>query len=170
MIPDVTIRQESPNDAKAIHDLTRDAFAPKSFSNGSEASAIGKMRDAGQLILSLVAETDRIIGHVAFSVVMVSQAEGDWYGLGPIAVEEQFQRQGLGKQLVEAGLAALAQKDAAGCILTGNPDIYQQMGFTNDHALTYGKLNPRYILYRSLNGSIPKGTVAFVSPMEEDHT
>jgi len=169
MVSDVVIRPERPEDAQAIHDLTRDAFAPMSFSDGREAGAIGVMRDAGELTLSLVAETDRIIGHVAFSPVTIIDAQGDWYALGPIAVDAAFQRQGIGSQLAHMGLDQLKQAGAAGCVLTGNPDVYRPMGFSNDHTLTYGKLNPNYILYISLDGTIAGGEITFVPAMHEDH-
>ncbi|MDP5086608.1 MAG: N-acetyltransferase [Yoonia sp.] len=163
------IRPESPQDHKAIRDLTRDAFAPMSFSDGSEPDIIDQLRKAGDLTLSLVAEQDEIIGHVAFSPAKIRKAKGDWYGLGPISVRADMQRQGIGTKLVQTGLDMLRKKGAAGCVLTGNPDVYRPMGFTNEHALTYSGLNPKYILFIALNGTAPKGEINFAPALEEDH-
>jgi putative acetyltransferase len=71
--------------------------------------------------------------------------------------------------MAQTGLDMLRQMGAAGCVLTGNPDVYRPMGFSGDHALTYSGLNPTYILYLSLDGSIPKGEISFVDALEEEH-
>lgn len=163
------IRPESPQDHKAIRDLTRDAFAPMSFSDGSEPDIIDKLRKAGDLTLSLVAEQDEIIGHVAFSPAKIRKAKGDWYGLGPISVRADMQRQGIGTKLVQTGLDMLRKKGAAGCVLTGNPDVYRPMGFTNDHALTFSGLNPEYILFIALSGTAPEGEINFAPAFGEEH-
>jgi putative acetyltransferase len=163
------IRAETPQDWQAIYDLTRDAFAPMAFSDGSEPDMINQLRADGDLTLSLVADADGIIGHVAFSPAKISQAQGVWYGLGPISVRADKQRQGLGTRLVHTGLDMLRNMGAAGCVLTGNPDVYVPMGFTNDHALTYSGLNPKFILYCTFDSSIPKGEINFAEALEEEH-
>jgi len=165
---DITIRPERHDEAQAIHDLTRDAFAPMAFSDENDQHIPARLRAAGDLTLSLVAVTDRVIGHVAFSPVTIADAQGDWYALGPISVEAPFQRQGIGTQLAKAGLAYLAEKRAAGCVLTGNPDVYVPMGFTTDHALSYGGLDPRNILYYAIDGSIPAGEITFAPALQQD--
>ena len=164
-----TIRPEREGEAAAIHILTRDAFAPMSFADENDQHIPARLRAEGCLTLSLVAVTDRIIGHVAFSPVRIAQAKGDWYALGPISVEAAFQKQGLGTRLAKAGLAEIAKLGAAGCVLTGNPDVYVPMGFVPDHALTHGDLNPKFILYHSIDGSIPAGEVTFVPAMQGEH-
>ena len=163
------IRPETAADHQAIHELTQDAFAPMSFSDGSEPGIIDQMRKDGDLVLSLVAEEDGIIGHVAFSPARISKAQGDWYGLGPISVRADRQKQGIGTKLAHTGLDMLRKMGAAGCVLTGNPDVYTPMGFTNDHALTYSGLNPKYILYMTFDGTAPKGEINFAEALEEEH-
>lgn len=163
------IRPETEADHDAIYALTRDAFAPMSFSDGSEPSIVNQLREDGDLTLSLVAEQDEIIGHVAFSPARIGGAEGVWYGLGPISVRADQQKQGVGTKLAHTGLDILRKMGAAGCVLTGNPDVYTPMGFSNDHALTYSGLNHRYILFISFNGAAPKGEINFAEALEEEH-
>ncbi|MCK0095699.1 N-acetyltransferase [Yoonia sp. F2084L] len=170
MIRDVKIRAALDEDAKAIHVLTRDAFAPMSFADENDQHLPARLQADGDLTLSLVAVTDKIIGHVAFSPVTIANARGDWYALGPISVLAAHQRQGIGTLLAKTGLAQLRDIGAAGCVLTGNPDVYGPMGFSNDHALTYGGLNPRFISYLTLSGSIPKGEITFAPALQENHT
>jgi len=79
------------------------------------------------LIASLVAEVDgRVVGHIAFSPVTISDGTRNWYGLGPVSVLPEYQRQGIGKALIQEGLARLKSLNAGGVclvailIITGN--------------------------------------------------
>ena len=53
----------------------------------------------------------------------------DWYALGPVAIEPELQSQKIGARLIEAGLNMLRERDAAGCVLVGNPAYYSRFGF-----------------------------------------
>ncbi|CAG37963.1 hypothetical protein DPPB99 [Desulfotalea psychrophila LSv54] len=69
---------------------------------------INKLRDNGTLSLSLVAEVEAgIVGHIAFSPVTIGAVSANWYGLGPVSVSPSRQREGIGSQLIEAGIAEL---------------------------------------------------------------
>lgn len=162
------IRPETPADHQAIFDLTQAAFAPMAFADGDEGDVINQMRDDGDLTLSLVAETDQIIGHIAFSPAQISGAKGDWFGLGPISVRADHQRQGIGTQLAKAGLAQLSQSGAAGCVLIGNPAVYAPMGFVSDGGLTHGGLDPKLVQYIVLGGTHPSGEVRFAPALQVD--
>lgn len=162
------IRPEISADTDAIYDLTQAAFAPKTFSDGTEGPIINAMRDAGDLTLSLVAhDADAIIGHVAFSPAKISDAAGDWYGLGPISVREDHQRRGIGRALIEAGIAVLTERGAAGCVLTGNPNIYQRMGFHSDGNLHHAGTEDRHVHWRVIKGVAPKGQLNFAPALDE---
>ena len=50
------IRIEAPSDHETIYQLTKAAFAPMAFSDGSEPDRIDALRRDGHLTLSLVAE------------------------------------------------------------------------------------------------------------------
>jgi len=64
------IRGELAGDEPAIHVLTKAAFAPMSYSNGTEPAIINALRAAGDLSLSLVAEQGgKIVGQITFSPV-----------------------------------------------------------------------------------------------------
>ena len=53
----IEIRREQPDDALAIHELTRIAFHDMPFSDGDEHHLIDRLRGQGVLTLSLVAVT-----------------------------------------------------------------------------------------------------------------
>lgn len=71
------------------------------------------LRKTGAFTLSLVAEVDgRVMGHIAFSPVTFSDGTRDWYGLGPVSVLPEYQRQGIGKTLINEGLSKLKRMGA----------------------------------------------------------
>src|SRR5437868_14399489 len=94
------IRSERSGDREAIH-----AVHVASFPTPVEARLVDALRASGRLLVSLVAEANAtIVGHVAFSPVETGDGSIG-VGLGPLAVWELFRKQGVGAQLVEAGLA-----------------------------------------------------------------
>jgi putative acetyltransferase len=87
MKQEITIRNETDADADAITDVTIAAFKTLEISNHTEQFIIEALRAAKALTVSLVAELDgRVIGHIAFSPVAISDGTRNWYGLGPVSV------------------------------------------------------------------------------------
>lgn len=132
------IRPETEKENAAIEQITISAFAGKSYSDQTEYLIIKRLRDAGALSLSLVAETDgKIVGHVAFSVVTINGKNIGWYGLGPVSVLPEFQKQGIGSKVIRNGLAKIRDLGAKGCVLEGSPAYYQRFGFKAYPGLFY---------------------------------
>lgn len=126
----IVIRPETPADQAAIHDITKRAFAPMPFAGGEEQDLIDRFREAGALAISLVAELDdMVVGQVTFTKAFAADGSSGYYALGPVAVEPELQGQHIGSKLIEAGLAMLRERDAAGCVLTGDPAYYSRFGF-----------------------------------------
>jgi putative acetyltransferase len=91
-----TIRCETDADVSAINEVTVAAFKTLEISNHTEQFIIEALRAAKALRLSLVAEMEgRVIGHIAFSPVTLSDGTRDWYSLGPVSVLPAYQRQAL---------------------------------------------------------------------------
>ena len=123
------IRPESTVDHDAIRALTARAFASLSFSDGTEPRVIDRLREAKALAVSLVAVvSEQLVGHIAFSEVRPPELHG-WFAVGPLSVEPSFQRRGIGKQLVQAGLRDLRARGAKGCVLLGDHRYYRRFGF-----------------------------------------
>jgi len=164
----VLIRFERPDDADAIHALTWTAFEPAPFSNNTEAQIVRDLRTSGDLTISLVAEEGgEVIGHVAFSPITIGDIEDGWFGLGPISVKPERQRQGIGRALILKGLGLLRECDATGCALIGNPAVYRGVGFESDGKLTYGDLDTRYVQRIVFKGSPPSGVLKFSPAFDE---
>jgi len=161
------IREERASDDAAIHDLTVRAFRPMSYSDGTEASIIRLLRHSGHLALSLVAEDDgAIIGHVAFSPIAIGDLD-HWFGLGPIAVEPDRQRMGIGSALILTGLDVLKERGAAGIALIGDPAFYNRLGFESDGLLAYKDIDRRYVQRLVFSGPSPKGEIRFADAFEQ---
>ncbi len=158
----ITIRPESPGDVDAITEVTEAAFATLEVSGHTEQYIIEALRAAGALSVSLVAERDgRVVGHIACSPVGMSDGTPGWYGLGPVSVLPEYQRQGIGKALIRAGLARLKDLNARGCCLVGHPEYYRQFGFENPSDLAIDGVPPDVFFVLSFDGPIPRGTVTF---------
>lgn len=158
----LVIRPEMPGDVEAITALTIAAFATLEVSNHTEQFVIEALRDAGALTISLVAELDRrVVGHIVFSPVVMSDGAAGWYGLGPVSVLPEFQRQGIGKALIREGLERLQAIGAKGCCLVGHPEYYRQFGFVNPEGLGHEGVPPEVFFALVFDGSEPTGTVSF---------
>lgn len=162
MNPHIILRSEIPADAEQISAITVAAFLTMEISDQTEHFVVEALRTAGALAISLVAELDgRVIGHIAFSPVVVSDGTPDWYGLGPVSVLPEYQRQGIGKALILEGLSQLKELHARGCCLVGHPEYYPQFGFINSADLTVEGVPPEAFFALAFDGHYPQGTVTF---------
>nr|WP_204517928.1 N-acetyltransferase [Parerythrobacter lutipelagi] len=158
----IELRLETPGDQETIYALTGAAFRDMPFSDGDEAELVDKLRDAGDLALSLVAlDSDRIVGHIAFSPVSITDGTCNWYGLGPVSVWPERQRQRIGSSLIEHGLAEIRARGARGVVLLGNPAFYSRFGFEHDPRLLYPGPPPEYFQRLIFAGASPQGTVSY---------
>jgi putative acetyltransferase len=71
-------------------------------------------------------EATRALHRLAFGGMF----EATLVSLAPIAVTPRRQRQGIGSQLVRAGLARLRQGPTQAVIVVGHPDYYPRFGFS----------------------------------------
>ncbi|KAB2888786.1 MAG: N-acetyltransferase [Desulfobulbaceae bacterium] len=157
-----SIRNEAAADFAAITDITVAAFQTLEISCHTEQFIIEALRAASALSVSLVAEEEgRVIGHIAFSPVAISDGSSNWYGLGPVSVLPEYQRRGIGRALIEAGLLRLKAINAQGCCLVGHPEYYGRFGFKNTPGLACEGVPPEVFSALSFDGTVPQGTVTF---------
>lgn len=118
------IRPETAADCEAITRVHRAAFpAP------DEATLVNQLREKGNLTISLVAEDeDLIAGHIAFSPVTIDGTPGG-LGLAPVAVLPEHQRQGIGQQLIRAGIEKANELGVGYLVVLGHRDYYPKFGF-----------------------------------------
>ena len=158
----ITIRSETPQDAAAIERLTSAAFRDAPHTSHTEHFIVNALRRTDRLSISLVAEDDgEIVGHVAISPVSISDGSDGWYGLGPISVAPERQRQGIGGRLMIQAMAALRRFGASGCVVLGDPDFYHRFGFRTEASLILPDVPPEYFQAVTLQGPAPSGTVSY---------
>lgn len=122
------VRAETPSDVAAVARLNRAAFG-----QAAEADLVDRLRLAGDAVVSLVAEQQaEVVGHILFSPVRLDPAPPlppRWLGLAPMAVLPSRQRGGIGRALVEAGLAAARAGGTTAVVVLGHPEYYPRFGF-----------------------------------------
>ena len=162
MNPVFTIRNERDTDITAIRQATISAFNPLEISDHTEQFIIEALRAAKALTISLVAEIEsRMVGHIAFSPVNISDGTSGWYGLGPVSVLPEYQRKGIGKALIKEGLSRLKNLGAKGCCLVGHLQYYRKFGFENATGLGHEGVPPEVFFALSFDGHFPQGEVMF---------
>jgi putative acetyltransferase len=158
----IAIRGETKADTAVISEVTVAAFETMAISNHTEQFIIKALRSAEALTLSLVAEVDdRVVGHIAFSPLTISDGTKNWYGLGPVSVLPEYQRRGIGQALIQEGLSRLKDLNAKGCCLVGHPQYYRKFGFENVSGLVHEGVPQEVFFALSFDERIPQGAVMF---------
>ena len=123
------IRKGIPKDVDLIGSVIDAAFKTAAVSSGTEAKIVERLRSAGALMLSLVAEqSGTIVGHIAVSATTIGN-QGDWALIGPMAVLPEFQSQGIGSALMKEAVQLLRSAGMNGAALVGDPAYYGRFGF-----------------------------------------
>ena len=74
----------------------------------------------------------KIIGHALFFPTGIQAESGKEYpclSLGPIAVIPEYQKSGIGGQLIESGHHAALELNYKAVVLLGHPDYYPRFGY-----------------------------------------
>ena len=162
----MNIRNERTCDISDIETLTYQAFENHPHhepgAKPTEHLIVERLRNQHALTLSLVAEDETgIIGHIAFSAVMINGEPCNWFGLGPVSVQPNRQNEGIGKALINQAMAIMQQQGASGVVLLGEPQYYGRFGFEADSKLTLADVPPEYFLVKRLCDNSDNGQVTY---------
>ena len=160
------LRHEEPKDCEAIRNIVYAAFLnhPQHLPGSlpTEHKIVDCLRESGALALSIVyVDNGEIVGHVAFSPVLINGEMLGWYGIGPIAVRPDRQGQGIGSSLMNEGIRQIKEIGASGIVLVGDPNYYCRFGFKSVPELTLDGVPAKYFMGLSISGAIPPGAVTF---------
>lgn len=140
----IQIRNEMPQDYRAVEELTREAFwgSLDHVTCDGEHLVVHKLRNSPSFVpeLDFVAEVDgKIVGHIIYSLAKVVKAdhqEIQVLNFGPLSVHPSYQRMGIGSSLMRHSIAVASQLGYGAIIFYGHPDYYPRFGFKN--ASQYG--------------------------------
>lgn len=124
------IRPETVSDYQKITQVNNLAFGQP-----NEGKLVENLRKNPNFIpgLSLVAEIDeKIVGYILFFPIKIKSISGKQKhtaSLAPMAVIPEFQRQGIGRQLIKRGLEACMETGYDSVVVLGHPEYYPKFGF-----------------------------------------
>jgi putative acetyltransferase len=120
----IEIRGEYPDDVAAVREVNRLAFGQE-----QESNIVDALRTNGAALLSLVATVDgQVVGHIMFSPLTVAENVKALV-LGPMAIAPEYQRQGIGTRLIEAGNRKIKDAGYPFIIVVGHAEYYPRFGF-----------------------------------------
>lgn len=126
----IDIRDERPEDWKAVHQVVSSAFG-----QSAEAELVEKLRAAGDSVFSLVAdEGGEIVGHLLLSRM---EAPFPALALAPLAVIPARQRSGIGTALINGAVNRARGEGWAAIFVLGDPNYYERFGFDGQAASTF---------------------------------
>jgi putative acetyltransferase len=121
-----TIRPEEFRDVDGVRLVNQRAFG-----RSSEAALVDALRASPGAISLVATVATNVAGHILFTTVQVGEGEAGQsaVGLAPMAVLPEFQRQGIGSQLVRAGLDVCRAQGHSLVVVVGHPRFYPRFGF-----------------------------------------
>jgi putative acetyltransferase len=125
----IRIRIEQRDDLVAVRETNEQAFGTT-----TEARLVDRLRDSSDCISLVATIGDQVVGHILFTPVTIEpETIVRVAGLAPMAVRPEYQRVGIGSQLVRAGLEECRKRGYAAVVLVGHPKFYPRFGFVPGH-------------------------------------
>lgn len=163
---DYIIRLETPNDYRAVENLTREAFWNQNVPGCDEHYLVHTMREHVDFIseLAFVIEKDgEIIGNIMYTKSKLVDENGNekqTVTFGPVSVLPTHQRKGYGKALIEYSFKAASEMGYDTVVIFGNPDNYVARGFKSCrkyNCCVEGDVFPTAMLVKELTEGVLDG-------------
>ena len=159
------IRPERDGDAAAVRRVHETAFPTT-----AEADLVERLRAGGKAVIALVAEdAGSIVGHILFSPVALEPLAGTvGLGLAPVAVLPDHEKHGVGRRLIQNGLAECHAWGAGFVVVIGDPPYYGRFGFeaAEKHGLrSEYDAGGSFMVFELVSGALPpSGTLVKYAP------
>lgn len=132
---EIKIRKEEEKDFKEVELLTREAFWNLHVPGCDEHYLLHAMRSHPDFVkeLDFVAEYEgKIIGNIVYTRSNLSNDQGeriDTLTFGPLCVHPEYQRVGVGTQLIQHSFEIVKSMNIPFVIIFGHPGNYVKHGF-----------------------------------------
>lgn len=131
MEQDLEIRESVAADRAAIQ-----ALYPRSFPDEDLLPLVTDLlRDPGATVSLVAAKAERVVGNVMFTRCTVKGHPSSAALLAPLAVAPDYQRQGIGAELVREGLRRLEKDGVEAVYVLGDPAYYGRLGFSREQSV-----------------------------------
>ncbi len=124
------IKQEEKNQYNLVEELIKSSFETAEHTDKNEHNLVKKLRNSDAYIkeLSLVAlEDEKLVGHIMFTKAKVNDT--DVLVLAPLSVSPDFQRKGVGKNLIQKGHETAKKLGFDIIIVLGSELYYPKFGY-----------------------------------------
>ena len=139
------IRQENKKDYDEVYKVVKTVFETAEHSDGNEQDLVVALRKSKNFIpeLSLVAIQDKkIVGYILFTKINIGKYEE--LALAPLAILPEYQKQGIGKKLIEKGHKIAKGLGFHYTVVLGSEKYYPKFGYVP--ASQYGIKAPFEVL------------------------
>ena len=157
----------STADAAVTRALVDAAFRPEDV-----ASFLDRLRGDGCLIGEWLAESaGATVGLIAFARVHVQTDDGDEVAaamLTPLAVQPEWQRQGIGTRLMAAAHAELEARGETLFLVLGHPEYYPRAGYRSELGARIASPWPRRS-FMARGAVVPRGRLLLPTALAGDH-
>ena len=120
-------RREEEFDRSEVYRIHQSAFE-----RNDEADLVEKLRTNKQFNpkLSFVAlRNGQLVGHVLFTPVLIDSKPTSCLAFAPVSISKEYQRQGIGSELIEYALNEVKGQGYSAVIVLGHEDFYPRFGF-----------------------------------------
>jgi putative acetyltransferase len=147
---EVQIRNETQHDERKVEEITKRAFWNLHVVGCNEHYLVHLMRTHNDFIkeLDLVVEVDKeVIGNIMFTKSCVIDENGnriETVTFGPVSIEPEYQRKGIGSLLIEESIKRLKEMNESAIVIYGHPGNYVKYGFVGSKKLMITNEEGRY--------------------------
>lgn len=128
----IEIRESRPGEQSAIQ-----ALYPRAFPEEDLLPVVTALLHETDGVISLVALSDGlVVGHAVFTDCGIEGSDRRIALLGPLCVDPDHQRNGIGQALIREGIVCMGMRGAALICVLGDPEYYGRTGFLPERGIS----------------------------------
>jgi putative acetyltransferase len=146
----IIMRNETEHDYRVVEEMTREAFWNLYFPGCNEHYLVHKMRNHTDFLkeLDFVAEYNgKVVGNIMYTKAWLIDELGtemDIVSFGPLSVSPEYQRKGIGSELINHTKNIAIKNGVKAIVILGDPHNYCKHGFKSSKDLNISDINGNY--------------------------